>query len=100
MSGPDHKASITPAMFAEMVRGIRQIEKTLGDGIKRPTSAEILNIPYARKTIVAIKEIKKGETFTINNIGIKRAGLGKSPMKFPRILGKKSKKNYKFDEII
>ena len=100
MKGPDHKASIEPKDFEKMIKGIRIIEKSLGNGIKKPSLSEKKNIPIARKSIVAAKKIKKGEIFTIKNLTVKRPGTGLSPMLWDKILGKKSLKNYIEDQLI
>ena len=60
-SGPDHAASLEPGELKIMVHAIRNIEKAIGDGVKKPSTSEIKNIPIARKSIVAACEIKKGE---------------------------------------
>ena len=91
-SGPDHKASIQPKEFKKMVQAIRNTEKMLGSNIKRPTTIELKNRKLVRKSIVAIKNIKKGEKFSLNNISTKRPALGKSPMYFDIYLKKKLKK--------
>ena len=61
MPGPDHKASLEPDQFSAMVDGIRTIELSLGDGIKRPSPSEKLNLPVARKSLVAACSIQAGE---------------------------------------
>ena len=99
-SGPDHKASIQPKEFKKMVQAIRNTEKMLGSNIKRPTTIELKNRKLVRKSIVAIKNIKKGEKFSLNNISTKRPALGKSPMYFDIYLKKKAKKNYSKDDFI
>ena len=53
-----------------------------------------------RKSIVAIKEINKGDIFSENNVGVKRPGGGLSPTKWFDILGKSSKKRYRKDDFI
>ena len=45
-------------------------------------------------------EIKKGEIFTTENITCKRPGTGISPMKFYNVIGLRSKKSFKYDDII
>jgi N,N'-diacetyllegionaminate synthase len=100
MKGPDHKASIEPKDFENMIKGIRIIEKSLGDGIKKASSSEIKNIPIARKSIVALTKIKKGEVFSEKNLTVKRPGTGLSPMLWDRVLGKKSHKDYIEDQLI
>ena len=51
MKGPDHLASLEPAELKSMVCGIRNIEKSMGDGLKSPSKSEIKNITIARKSI-------------------------------------------------
>ncbi|WP_457622714.1 N-acetylneuraminate synthase [Persephonella sp.] len=100
LPGPDHKASLEPDELKAMVRAIRNVEKALGDGIKKPSRSEIKNIPVARKSIVAKRDIKKGEIFTEENLTVKRPGTGISPMRWNEIIGKKAPRDFKKDEII
>ena len=100
MEGPDHKASLEPDELAEMVRAIRHVEMALGTGIKTPSPSEKKNIAVARKSIVAKKQIKKGETFTEENLTVKRPGSGISPMKWNEILGTRAGRDYEEDELI
>jgi len=100
MQGPDHKSSLEPDELKAMVTSIRNIEIALGNGIKQPSESEQKNIPIARKSIVAIKDIIKGELLTEENIGIKRPGTGTSPMRWYDVMGNKASKNYKEDELL
>lgn len=87
MEGPDHKASLDPAELKAMVGAIRQVESAMGDGVKRPTHSEVKNKLVARKSLVAACDINKGETFTQDNVLIKRPGTGKSPYLYWEVLG-------------
>lgn len=100
MDGPDHKASLEPDELKMMIRAIRNTEKALGNGIKKPSKSETKNINIVRKSIIASRTIKKGDVFTEDNITTKRPGNGINPMKWDRIIGRKSKKNFKEDELI
>lgn len=100
IEGPDHKASLEPNEFKQMVLSIRNIEKSFGDGIKKPSSSEKKNISIVRKSIVASKIIKKGDIFTVNNITLKRPGTGISPMLWYDLLGKIAAKDFEIDEYI
>ena len=100
MQGPDHKASLEPDELKKMITNIRNIEKALGSKNKNPSKSEKKNILIARKSIVAKKEILKGEIFSENNLTTKRPGTGISPMSWDYIIGKKSTRNYKVDELI
>ena len=51
--GPDHSSSLEPKEFENMVNGIRDIEKALGNGVKSPTISESINKELVRKSIVA-----------------------------------------------
>ena len=79
---------------------IRNIEKALGDGIKKPTKSEEKNIIVARKSIVASKYIKEGELYTNENLSIKRPGSGLPPTMLNVIIGTKSNRQYKPNDLI
>lgn len=100
MKGPDHKASLNPQELMQMVGGIRNIEKALGKGVKEASESEKPNIKVARKSIVASKEIKKGDVFTEENITIKRPGTGISPMMWDHVLGDLATMDYQIDSQI
>ena len=100
MSGPDHKASLEPHELKDMVKAIRNIEVAMGDGIKKPSRSETPNIQIARKSIVALHDIKKGEMLTENNLTIKRPAKGINPMRWDEIIGTIAQKDYKADELI
>jgi len=100
MEGPDHKASLEPTELKQMIIGIRKIERALGNGIKTPSPGERANIIPARKSLVALKMIKKGEVFSDLNLTAKRPGDGISPMQWERIIGTQAKRDYKKDEQI
>ena len=100
LEGPDHKASLEPEELEVMVNKIRIIEKVLGDGIKRAAEAEKKNIAIARKSIVAAKDIKKGEILSEDNITTKRPGNGISPMQWFEVLGTEAIRDFGEDELI
>ena len=83
-----------------MVKAIRNIEIALGDGIKRPSASEQKNMQVARKSLVALTDIKKGETFSEQNLTVKRPGLGISPMRWNEVIGQVAQKDYQADELI
>lgn len=100
MSGPDHRASLEPDELKSMVECVRNTQKIMGDGIKTPKDSEMLNIAVARKSIVAKKQIKKGDIFTADNLTTKRPGEGLSPMRWDEILGNKAIRDFDEDEMI
>ena len=100
MNGPDHKASLEPYEFKEMVKCIKNISSSYGNGKKIPTNSEKQNIKLVRKSIFALTLINEGDYFSEKNITIKRPGNGLSPMMWNKLIGKKSKKKYKPDDLI
>ena len=100
LQGPDHAASLEPDELKRMVTAIRNIEKAMGDGVKKPSPSEIKNMHIARKSIVAKKPIKKGELFSEENLTIKRPGTGISPMEWENIISKVSNRAYEMDDLI
>ena len=83
-----------------MVLAIRNIEKALGNGIKRPSPSEAKNKTIARKSLVANQPIKIGERFSADNITAKRPGACISPMRWDEVLGQVAQKDYEKDEPI
>ena len=100
MEGPDHKASLEPDELKAMVQAIRHIEQALGDGVKRPSESEQKNISVARKSILASRPIEIGETFSDNNLIVKRPGNGISPMRWDEVVEHKATRNFLADELI
>jgi len=100
LPGPDHAASLEPDELKSMVNAIRNIEKAMGHGIKKPSSSEKKNIPIARKSIVAKTSITIGEIFSEDNLAVKRPGSGISPMEWENVIGKVSEKSYAADDLI
>ncbi|WP_339782575.1 N-acetylneuraminate synthase [uncultured Marinobacter sp.] len=100
LPGPDHRASLEPDELNAMVAGIRNIERALGDGIKRPSLSELKNKPIARKSLVAAADIKAGELFSAENLATKRPGTGVSPMLWDQVIGRSAPRDFNEDELI
>jgi len=100
LPGPDHKASLEPEELAELVRSVRAVELALGDGVKRPMACELANREKVRKSMVAARAIRKGETFSEENLGCKRPGTGLSPMRWDELFGKPAMRDYVLDDEI
>jgi N,N'-diacetyllegionaminate synthase len=100
LPGPDHQASLEPGEIKAMVAGVRNIERAMGDGIKRSSASETRNKGIARRSLVATSVIRAGEVFTKENLAAKRPGTGLSPMRWDEILGRKAPRDFKPDEMI
>ena len=96
LPGPDHWFSEDPLELREWCNSIKNAYKMMGSPILRPTKIEEQNKNEFRRFIVATNNIKQGEVFTIQNIGMRRIsqGRGLSPSSFEVILGKKSTRDY------
>ena len=100
LPGPDHKASLNPKKFKAMVKLIRKAETIIGKEHKNLDRSEIKNKIFIRKSLVAIKSIKKGEKFTTFNLTAKRPGNGICASRYFNFLGKRAIKNYKENDQI
>lgn len=101
LPGPDHPASLEPDELKRMVIAIRNVTRSLGNGIKRPASSrELSNRDVARKSIVAACNIKCGELFSEENITTKRPGTGISPMRWQEVIGSPAKRDYQENDLI
>ncbi len=100
MPGPDHKASATPDVLKRLVKGVRIVEEAMGRFEKTPEAVEEKNKIVARKSVVALKPIAKGDIFSTENITVKRPGNGISPMAWYDILGKVAEADFDEDQVI
>jgi len=100
MEGPDHKASLEPWELMQMVQSIRNIEKCLGDGIKKPSNSELKNIEITRKSIHYDGSFKKGHILTDSDLVMKRPGTGLSPMLIDKVIGKTLKLDVHKDTML
>jgi N,N'-diacetyllegionaminate synthase len=100
LDGPDHQASLEPSELKEMITQIKNLKLMLGDGIKKPSEAEIKNKLNIRKSIVASRFIAKNEIISESDLMTLRPGNGISPMEIPNIIGKKAIKDFHKGELI
>ena len=100
LTGPDHKASLEPEEWRQLVRQIREVELALGRGLKYPTLSERKNRAVARKSLVAARAVRAGELFTEDNLTSKRPGTGISPFAYWQTLGQAAGRDYNPDEAL
>jgi N-acetylneuraminate synthase len=100
LPGPDHKASLVPNELRQLVKSVREVEAALGSSKKEPTRSELKNLRIVRRSLVALRNIVRGEKFTVENLGCKRPGTGTSPYRYWQVLGKKASRNYRKDEMV
>lgn len=100
MDGPDHRASLEPDELKMMVDSIRNIERAMGDGIKRCNKNEENTKSAARKSIVAARNIRKDDIIANNDISFKRPEGGLSPKYADLIVGKTANRDIKENEFI
>lgn len=100
MEGPDHAASLEFDTFKELVISIRQIEESLGHSGERILSqGEMINKENLSKSLVASKDIRKGNTISIKDVSVLSPGLGLSPLHFNKLIGKNAKRDLNKDDF-
>lgn len=100
LPGPDHRASLEPNELEGLIQAIRNIESALGDGVKRPTTAELENRKVARKSIVAARDIAQNEKFTENNLASRRPETGISALHWDQVVGCRAIRSFRAGEQI
>jgi N-acetylneuraminate synthase len=99
MRGPDHKASLEPAQFAEQVRTLREVESSIGVPHRWITRGETLNRRVLGKSLVAAAEIPAGTLITREMLTSKSPGLGVSPQLVDRLVGRTLSRAVARDEM-
>lgn len=100
MNGPDHRTSLEPSEFKQMVRQIRNIESAMGDGVKRPAQCEIANCLIARRSIFAAVTIPEGTVIREEMLACKRPGKGISPKFYDEVVGRRVSRSFQAGEIL
>ncbi len=88
LEGPDHQASLEPSELKQMVKDIRSVELSLGNGVKQPTKAELEVLKVVRRSVVLIRDMKRGEIMTKDDILLLRPEGGIPPKDMDKVIGK------------
>ncbi|MCI5193890.1 MAG: CBS domain-containing protein [Candidatus Electrothrix sp. AU1_5] len=95
MEGSDHKVSLLPEEFRDMVQGIRETEAALGSADTRVVSqGEMINRESLAKSLVINQDLKQGKTITDAMLEIKSPGKGLPPYKKNELIGKKAYRDF------
>lgn len=98
--GPDHQASLEPEEIKTMIRGIRIVESAFGNGRKEPAPSEINTASVARRSLVALRDLKAGEVLTIKDFAIRRPGTGLQPSMAPFVVGLTLREDVKAGNVL
>lgn len=98
LPGPDHKISADPIQFRNLIKTIRNVERMLGDGIKKCQPTEKKDKSYVRRSITAKMDIEKGSEITEQMIDLKRPATGIEPRYFNKVVGRKTKRRIPTDK--
>lgn len=101
LPGPDHKASLEPGEFKELVTQIRLLEESLGEAVRYPSRGEFMNRENLSKSLVLVHDMKIGDTLNYEDITLRSPGKGTNPMKLQHFIGRKLiKRDLKADEYL
>lgn len=100
MGGPDHAASLEPDKLRQMVLSIRNVERSMGDGRKEPTSSEEKNKVVVRKSLVSARGLKRGSLLREGDIVIKRPAGGIPPSELQKVIGRTLRVDKGVDELL
>ncbi len=100
LPGPDHASSASPEELTQLVKSIREVEAALGDGIKRPSAAELANREGMRRSLVAAASIPPGTMLAEDMLTTKRPGTGIPPGDLARVVGRTANVEIPADEPI
>jgi N-acetylneuraminate synthase len=109
LPGPDHQASLEPKDLEALVSGVKNVPKgtvspkwaaMLGDGVKIPTGAERENLPLIRRSLVAKRNLRKGERLARDMIEIKRPEGGIAPGDIHKLVGRELNRDLDEDQPI
>ena len=103
LPGPDHAFALEPRELADMVAAIRATEEALGSADKMPAAIEDELRHFARRSIYAVRPIRRGEKLSGDNVAVLRCGklsAGLPPAAFPALLGRVAGRDLAVDHAI
>ncbi len=100
LPGPDQRASLTPEELKQMVATVKKVQVMLGSAEKQCTPEEKAVRGVIRKSLVAKKDIRKGQVIKAEMLTTKRPGTGLPPKMFYPLLGKKARKDVKAGQML
>ena len=100
MEGPDHLSSLDVEQFDEFIKQVRLAEKLKGDKYKKPTETEIMNKVGMRRSLVIIRDKKKGAQIENNDLEFKRPAIGIPIKEYNNVIGKKLIESIKKGHIL
>ncbi len=100
LPGPDHKCSLTPDQFKQMIKTIRAVELALGNAVKVPSKSEKEVRDAARRSIIAKVDIAEGSILREEMLKVVRPGTGIPPKYIGLIIGRKAKKDISAEEVL
>jgi Sialic acid synthase len=90
LPGPDHQASLLPDELSALVQAVREVERALGDGVKRPVPSELPIRLVVRKSLVAGRDLPAGTAIRREDLLILRPGTGLPPSALSRVVGRRT----------
>lgn len=94
MEGNDHRVSLVPDEFTQMVQAVRDIEQALGTADNRQiTQGEMMNREVLGKSLIASRAIRQGDVITTSDIDIRSPGKGLAPYYKNSLTGKIAQRN-------
>ena len=99
MPGPDQEVSIDFYDLSQLVDGVRKIELAMGNEKKIHEKEKEIR-EWAFRSVVAIKDINKGEEIKESMVWTKRPGTGIPSKDLHKVIGKFATANIKKDTLI
>ena len=100
MDGPDHAASLELDELTTMIRAIRDVEASLGDGVKAPRASELPVRALVRRSVAARRALAAGHVLTRADLAVLRPGTGIPPRDFESVIGRTLTRNVAGGEVL
>lgn len=89
LPGPDHRASLDPASFREMVSSVRRVEAALGSATKEACDSERAVRSLVRRSVATARALKRGTVLRREDLTLLRPGTGIAARDLKSIVGKR-----------
>lgn len=100
MKGTDHAFSLEPTGLRKMIRDLKRVRTSLGDGTKKLHPAEVPAVTKMGKKLVAARDLPAGHVLTADDVAFKSPGDGLPPYELDRVVGRRTTQSLSADDAI
>lgn len=100
LPGPDQRMSLEPAALGTFIAAIRNVQRALGTGVKRPTASEMSGRLVARRSLAAATDLPRDTVLAAGMLKALRPATGIPPASLTQVVGRRLRRPLASGEVL